>query len=256
VKLEAFAVSDLSNSDRSSRPSGPLRRGELPDPAIPYVHGRDLVPIRRQPRKYDNAIHRALFEEEDTVRRRINQLDQQVLDLSAERRQLLARIKHIHDELRPRSDGARGRRRRAVSHEELLPPAAEDAVRIVGRELRAICVILLRKAGRALTLRELHVLLHRLGYVVAHPHPAKALADALGHEADAGRAVRILRATYLAVGPPPDDDRSERDEPLPPNEPGKRGEPRGDAAHGNDPHDGHDTRDADALPDEAAIPDW
>jgi hypothetical protein len=38
--------------------------------------------------------------------------------------------------------------------------------------------------------------LHRTGYAVAHYHPIKALADALGHEVDAGRARRPRRATY------------------------------------------------------------
>jgi hypothetical protein len=46
-------------------------------------------------------------------------------------------------------------------------------------------------------------MLHRLGYLIAHPHPAKALADALGHEADAGRAIRVERATYRAAASEP-----------------------------------------------------
>jgi hypothetical protein len=174
----------------------------LPDPEIPYVHGRDLVPIRLQPTKYQNDRHERLFAREDAVRKRIKLLDQAVLDLAAERRELLHEIRAIHAELRPSYDGARGRRRRAIPHEEALPPAADNAVHLIGRALRAVCVTLLREAQRPLTLRELHVVLHRLGYLVAHDHPVKALADALGHEADAGRAIRTARATYRAAGQP------------------------------------------------------
>jgi hypothetical protein len=215
-----------SDAEPGDRPDG---RSAYPDPAIPYVHGRSLVPIRVQPRKYDNPIHRVLFEQEDAVRKRIKELDQLVLDLSAERRQLLQRIKQIHDDLRPSFDGARGRRRRAVTHEEPLPPVADDAVHLIGRALRAVCITLLREAERPLTLRELHVLLHRLGYLVAHEHPAKALADALGHEADAGRAIRTERATYRAVAGPPGEDK-----PSPENGSATAGSRRPAAAGGDD----------------------
>jgi chorismate mutase len=198
------------------------------------------VPIRVQPRKYDNPIHRALFDEEDTVRKRIQELDRHVLDLSAERRRLLQRIKHIHDELRPRSDGARGRRRRAVTHEEPLPPVADDAVHLIGRELRNICVALLKQARRELTLRELHVVLHRLGYLIAHEHPAKALADALGHETDAGRVIRTKRATYRATTADPP--------PTPGGTPGGNSVREGPDLGGGAVDD-HRTGDHEALPD-------
>jgi hypothetical protein len=230
-----------------ARRAGP----HYPDPAIPYVHGRALIPIRMQPRKYDNPIHSALFEREDKIRRRIRDLDKQVLDLSAERRELLQCIKDIHDELRPRFDGARGRRRRAVSHEEALPPAADDAVHLIGRALRATAIALLRQAGRALTLRELHIVLHRLGYLIAHEHPVKALADALGHEADAGRAIRVERATYRAAAPPPEPPTARPSEP--PTDTGDDGGGRrgteGRGAGGAGPSRGGDTGDSDGDSD-------
>jgi hypothetical protein len=204
-----------------------------------------------QPRKYDNPIHSALFEREDKIRRRIRDLDKQVLDLSAERRELLQCIKDIHDELRPRFDGARGRRRRAVSHEEALPPAADDAVHLIGRALRATAIALLRQAGRALTLRELHIVLHRLGYLIAHEHPVKALADALGHEADAGRAIRVERATYRAAAPPPEPPTARPSEP--PTDTGDDGGGRrgteGRGAGGAGPSRGGDTGDSDGNSD-------
>ena len=94
-----------------------------------------------------------------------------------------------------------GRRRRAVSHEEPLPPTAAKPMWLWGRELRAVCLALLRTAQGALSLRQLHVLLHRAGYAIAHRTPVKALADALGHEADVGRARRVARGCYAVHRP-------------------------------------------------------
>lgn len=178
-----------------------MRDPVFPNPRIPYVHGRDLVPVRTQPRRFRNARHEQLFAEEDGIRSRIERIDQELVDLADERKRLLDRLRAVHEELRPSYGGCRGRRRRAVSHEEPLPPAHDDAGWLSGRELRSICLAFLRKAGRALTLRMLHVVLHRSGYAVDHPYPVKALADALGHETDVGRAVRVARGTYAAVAP-------------------------------------------------------
>ena len=63
---------------------------------------------------------------------------------------------------------------------------------------------LVPEAGRPArsTLRQIHCLLHRAGYAVAHYHPVKALADALGHEADAGRA---QQGPPSDLRPPPGD---------------------------------------------------
>ena len=149
-----------------------------------------------------------LLAREDRARARIAELDQQLVELSIERKELLAEIRAVHDELRPCYTSSRGRRRRAVTDEEPLPPVEPDAEQLCGRELRAVCLNLLQRARRALTLRQIHCLLHRVGYAVAHHLPAKVLADALGHEADAGRVERVRRATYQVVGPPRD--------PLPP----------------------------------------
>jgi hypothetical protein len=170
-----------------------------PNPRIPYVHGRDLVPIRTHPRRLRHAVHEQLFAAEDRIRARIEEIDQTVVDLATERKALLDELRDLHDELRPPLRLCRGRRRRAVSHEEPLPPVADDATWVWGRELRSLCLAILRRARKPLTLRHLHVLLHRAGYAIEHHHPAKALADALGHETDAGRAVRHARATYTVA---------------------------------------------------------
>ena len=176
-----------------------MREPVFPDPRIPYVHGRDLVPIRTQPRRFRNVRHEQLFAEEDGIRRRIERIDRDLVDLADERKRLLDELCSLHEQLRPSYGGCRGRRRRVVSHEEPLPPAHDDARWLSGRELRSICLAFLRTAGRAVTLRMLHVVLHRAGYAVDHPHPGKALADALGHDADVGRAVRVARGTYAAA---------------------------------------------------------
>ena len=176
-----------------------MREPVFPDPRIPYVHGRDLVPIRTQPRRFRNVRHEQLFAEEDGIRRRIERIDRDLVDLADERKRLLDALRALHEQLRPSYGACRGRRRRAVSHEEPLPPAHDDAHWLSGRELRSICLAFLRTAGRAVTLRMLHVVLHRAGYAVDHSQPDKALADALGHEADVGRAVRVARGTYAAA---------------------------------------------------------
>jgi hypothetical protein len=178
---------------------------QLPEPRLPKVCGRDLVPIRFGPRRVPDWRQRRLLGREDRARARIAELDQQLVELSIERKELLAEIRAVHEELRPCYTSSRGRRRRAIVDEEPLPPVQPGAEELCGRELRAVCLTLLRRARRALTLRQLHCLLHRVGYAIAHQLPAKVLADALGHEADAGRVERVRRGTYQITGHPPDD---------------------------------------------------
>lgn len=170
-----------------------------PDPNIPYVHGRDLLPIRKIPIDKHNRRFAEAFAEEDALREEINQLDEQVVRLSARRRELLERIAKVHDRIRPRVVGMAGRRRRVISHDEPLPPASDDARYIVGCELRSICLGILARRRAVFSLRQIHVILHRVGYIIAHKHPVKALADALGHEADIGRAIRVKRGYYEAA---------------------------------------------------------
>ncbi|MEA3214935.1 MAG: hypothetical protein QOJ19_1091 [Acidimicrobiia bacterium] len=173
-----------------------------PSPLNPlYVHGRDLLPIRIGTPRRPNPRIKRLLAAEDRLRQRVAKLDRLLVRLSIERRRLLHDIAHVHDELRPSAIGARGRRRRALSFEEPLPPTAKRPTQLWGRALRAVCLAFLQQAKTPLTLRQLHATLHRAGYAIAHAHPAKALADALGHEADHGRAKRVARATYAAAPP-------------------------------------------------------
>jgi hypothetical protein len=163
---------------------------------IPYVHGRDLIPIRRQPRRFKNAHHEHLFAEEDQLRARLDEVDAELVALTEERRELLQGIRDVHDRIRPAWSHTRGRRRRQVAQEEPLPPTPVKPTWVFGRDLRAICLAFLSRARAALTLRQLHALLHRSGYAIDHRLPVKVLADALGYEADHGRVRRVQRATY------------------------------------------------------------
>ena len=49
---------------------------------------------------------------------------------------------------------------------------------------------------RPLPLTELHAQLHRHGFGIAHRHPVKALADALGYETEQGNTRRVSRGVY------------------------------------------------------------
>lgn len=170
-----------------------------PIPGAPVVHGRDLVPLRRRS-SIPNTRRERLFAEEDHIRRQLQSIDQHLLNLAEQRQTLLKQLRGIHEQLRPAYRNHRGRRRRHPIHEEPLPPTAPNPTLVIGRELRAICLTILRQAARALSLRDIHAHLHRLGYAIAHPHPTKALADALGHETDHQRCTRPKRGHY-AVSP-------------------------------------------------------
>jgi hypothetical protein len=194
----------------------PLPNPDTPEePGVPHIQGRDLVPIRRNPGLERNIRLQRLFAEEDDLRDEIQHIDQQMLDLAARRQQLLYRVSRVHDEVRPVYHGCRGRRRRRVSGEPPLPPVAENPTLVIGRELRAICLVFLHQAGRALSLRSLHAQVHRAGYAVAHAHPAKALADAMGHEVDANRCTRMRRGIYALAHPPGEHGESLPDVALP-----------------------------------------
>jgi hypothetical protein len=176
----------------------PHRSTPTPTPtaAVPYVHGRHLVPIRVVPRRVPDLRSEGLLAEEDRVRARIDEIDAALVDLAAQRRGLLQRIRDLHNELRPPITNSCGRRRRQVSHEEALSSIEGEPTWLSGRELRAICLAFLRRTRVATTLRQLHVLLHRAGFGIASAYPVKTLADALGHETNAGRVARTRRGTY------------------------------------------------------------
>ena len=81
-----------------------------------------------------------------------------------------------------------------------LPPVATDARPLFGRHLRRVCLSLLHQHGE-LALRDLHLLLILHGFTLTGSAPVKALADALGHEHDHGRVVRVRRGVYAPTNP-------------------------------------------------------
>lgn len=125
----------------------------------------------------------------------IADLDRRLGEISAERRRLALELKVERRRLWPVLS-QRGRQP-ATDGREQLPAVRQGATFLWGRRLRAACVALLSRFG-PMALPELHALLHRCHLAVAGTNPVKALADALGHEHDAGRARRIRRGVYRA----------------------------------------------------------
>ena len=69
---------------------------------------------------------------------------------------------------------------------------------LAGTRLRYAALATLVTAGRPLSISELLASFDRRGLRVIAVSPCKALADALGHEVDLGRAVRVRRSVYAA----------------------------------------------------------
>ena len=140
------------------------------------------------------AKRRQIEDECAVLKDELSELDQQLHALALRRqeaaRQLRQRRRRLWPNLGKRARAPLGDGRRA------LPPIARDAVGLWGRRLRASCRTLLRDAGRALSLTELHAMLHRQGYTIASRDPVKALADAMRYEVGEGRAERPSRGVY------------------------------------------------------------
>ncbi len=124
-------------------------------------------------------------------------LDQELEVLAARRRATLDHLAAYRRRLWP---GMRGRHHRKTCRAEdnPMPPAAVDAEELWGGELRQAAVQVLRRHG-AQTLREIHGLLHRYGYVIEGCRPVQRLADALAYEVRHGRCVRATRGVYGPV---------------------------------------------------------
>lgn len=108
--------------------------------------------------------------------------------------------------------GDRHIRRRPMVDEAPLPPPVADAEPLWGTDLRAVCLRVLRRHGPQ-RLRDLHGLLHCYGFAVDSRRPVQRLADALAYECAQGRAQRVRRGVYEAVG----DGRLPFPAPLPPD---------------------------------------
>jgi len=153
---------------------------------LSFRHDLGALPTDH-PRRRSAARFEALVAE-------LNAHDQHILDWARRRRQLLDRLLAERDRLWP-PDRRRYMRRPPTPEHRPLPPVAGEPRWVSGRELRSTCLALLARHG-ALTLVELHALLHLHGYAITGRHPVKALAMAMRYEHERGRARRVERGLY------------------------------------------------------------
>jgi hypothetical protein len=167
--------------------------------ATPPTHDPDdlRVATTKQDRPLTLAERLALHRQRTTLLEQLGAVDRSLAALAKERRRLLDHLAGTAQALWSPADWSRGRRPGTDTVEDPLPPLPEAPRWLFGRRLRSVCLLLLRRCG-ALPLRQLHALLHLHGFGVAGGNPVKVLADALGHEADAGNAVREARGRYRA----------------------------------------------------------
>lgn len=164
------------------------------DPSFSRWAERQRPPLRHHRRAAARIEHAARHDE-------LAAIDAELEVLCARRRSAVGRLDALRSELWP-GDAARHRRRRARVDEIPIPPAPPGAIPLGGVDLRAACIGILRRHG-ACALRELHGLLHRHGYVIDGHRAVQRLADAMAYEVRQGRAVRIARGVYGAVGDGP-----------------------------------------------------
>jgi hypothetical protein len=157
-------------------------------------HGRGPIHDIRRASGMRRSLRTVLQTERDDVVHQLAELDRQLLDLSHARRALVDQLADLRDQLYPPIPWCHGRRPPDLDVPP-LPPATADPEVLVGRPLRAACRAILRRHGTT-SLRELHGLLHRYGYVIGSRRPVAALSDAMRHEVGAGRAVRVARGVY------------------------------------------------------------
>jgi hypothetical protein len=156
-----------------------------------------------------------LFRPRTRIPQRRTEITQRQQELAAEAARLeqehrdraarMAEIRRELAELRDRTDrpwiaGRRPRHRRArIPAPAPVGRPVPPAVRVRGRALRYAALGVLLRAGKALTLPEIHRALHASGFAIDGHHPVKQLADALGYEHDCGRAHRVERGVYQAA---------------------------------------------------------
>jgi len=121
-------------------------------------------------------------------------LDAELDRIARQRREAARQLKERRHRLWPNLS-KRGRRplpegRRA------LPPISSDAVGLWGRRLRARCREILRTHRGAMTLTEIHAMMHRQGYFIDSGHVVKALSDAMRYDVSCGKVRRVARGTY------------------------------------------------------------
>lgn len=150
-------------------------------------------PFREEGPVY-GAKRRQIEDECTLLKDELAALDRELQSLARKRQEAALQLRQRRRRLWPNL----GKRARAplADGRRALPPIARGAVGLWGRRLRSSCRTLLREAGRALSLTEIHAMLHRQGYTIASRDPVKALADAMRYEVHQGRAERPDRGIY------------------------------------------------------------
>lgn len=161
------------------------------------------------------AVRAAVLAQCHELLGQLDDVDAELAALAARRRRLTEALKQRRSLLVYRPSSLFRARQPAPDGSVRLPPLHTDATALWGRRLRATCVTILRRAG-ALSLPEVHVLLHHHGFRVASDHPVKALSDALAYEVERGRLLRPERGVYAPLGPPNPHHRGGLDAPLAP----------------------------------------
>jgi hypothetical protein len=183
-----------SSAPPSSAPPSPfLQRPARPRPT---TTGRRLGPNRRHSR-LGHLTRLNLQVRRDALHADLATLDRELASMTAARIAMLDELDTLRERLWPIEPRQKGRR--PPAHDQLpLAAIAADARPLWGHALRRFAVGLLDRHG-ATSLRDLHDLIHRYGYCIDSATPVKALGDALGYEADAGRARRVRRGVYESV---------------------------------------------------------
>lgn len=153
---------------------------------------------REQPRLHPNHNVLVRIAHADGLEE-LARLDAALDQLTARRREIVDRVDTYRRRLWPNMT-ERQHRHYGRPGEIPMPPAPVDARPLWGRHLRRTAVAVLARHG-AQSLRELHGLLHRYGYVLDSRRPVQRLADALAYEVRGGRVERLERGVYgLAAG--------------------------------------------------------
>ncbi|MDZ7674953.1 MAG: hypothetical protein U5K30_07790 [Acidimicrobiales bacterium] len=146
--------------------------------------------VRPTHRQFARLVHEHDVDE-------LRSIDAELDTLMARRRAVTERLAALRPRMWPATVG-RHRRRPPRLTETPCPPAPVDAEPVSGVELRHLMVAVLQRYG-PLPLRELHGLLHRLGYVVDSKRPVQRLGDAAAYEVREGRLGRVARGVYEAL---------------------------------------------------------
>jgi hypothetical protein len=161
---------------------------------VDHIAQRLCIPARR---RYASTPERqALEAERSRLLTELDDLDRQLVAVAERRQRVRDDADTIRDALWPREPWWHSRRPNAIGTTRLAPVCG-NAKQLWGIHLRATCVAILERHGTQ-ALPDLHSLLHVYGYRIGGRRPVKDLADAMAHEVNCGRAVRVSRGCYRA----------------------------------------------------------